>query len=192
MPPKNPSAARIAAARLMYDTPGVTLTSIATRLGMSLAVFAKRREAWGWPARAKLGQWPDVAVAPVAVGDTPGAAGDAPAVSGATVAIAASPDAASLAARLRTIILAELPRVEAALAAAPKNTAEGERRARIVASLVRSLAQAGQLQRDQHDALANEQNPEALDDLHDEFARRLAGLREDGSDAAGAGENSAA
>ena len=190
MPPKTPTAARIAAARLMYDMPGVTLTSIAKRLGVSPDTFKKRREAWGWPARAKAGQWPDVDSAPAAVGETSGAAGGAPATSENAIATAAPRDIASVATRLEAIILAELPRVEAALAAAPKNTAEGERRARILASLVRSLAQAGQLLRDEHDTVADQQNPEALDDLHDEFARRIAGLREDGVDEAGPDKDS--
>ena len=176
MPLNSHAPARIARARAMYDDQAVPLVKIARFLKISPATLAKRRAEWDWPLRpARL----RVGCAALAEGVLDAAAVDSAAARPEPPEPTLPLDAAALAQRLETTLLAQLSQLDAQLAQGKPGTALMERVARILASLVRSLAQVKQVQRGGNDdaASAGADAPENLGDLHDELARRLDGLR---------------
>lgn len=190
MLPASSAAGRIAAARAMYDDPGISLRQIAQFLEISAETLARCRKVWDWPLRqpAKRLQKTERLLGTVLAVPAPRSA-DSMANERELLAWLpepdplapkqATPDPATLATRLEAMVAAQLARLEDELAAKRPRAPQAERLARIIASLVRSLAQIKTLQRSDDAGTPETDTPQALDDLHDELARRLAGLRDD-------------
>ena len=186
MPPKSRASERIAAARALYDDPAVTLVKIAKVLQISPETFAQLRKVWDWPPRAPARR----VAKTVRLLDTPLPPPDSAAVADpgerqellAALHEPAGPlDHAALLAQLDAALTAEIALATQQMKRGRPGTPQTERSARIMASLVRTLAQAKQLQRSGDAGLDEDAGPEALGDLHDELARRLDGLRDSGA-----------
>lgn len=193
MLPTPRAAERIAAARAMYDDRGVTLLEIARFLDISTQTFARCRAAWDWPPRKPtrrvekterlLGvmlQAPPPRSAQ-AIANELELLATLPAVEPETKdlrPVNLPTSTATLAERLEAVVAAQMAQLERHCASKRPSAAEAERNARLLATLVRTLAQLKQSQRSD-----NVDSPEAdtPDALRDELARRLAGLHDDGA-----------
>lgn len=192
MPATVPSQERIAAARALYDDPSVSLEVVQKYLRLGGTTFARCREEWGWPARVRT---PSVRPrrAPLALayfaGDAAAGAGeDGAGKDGAGLAPvtghepAPPQDLNALALRLEAMIAREVLSAEAQMKKARPSAAILDRHTRAIASLTRSLAQIRQLTRSADDATDDTDSPAELDELRNELARRIAGLRNERRD----------
>lgn len=140
-------------AKLLYDAGVEPVDKVRDMLGMSVGQFRAFRLAQGWPMRAS----------PIRRGDT---------------CRAPEPEKKSqrsLIARLEEAVEREFARAETALESGePKNI---EQSARVLASLVRSLAELKRMTRDV--PRGEEEDVSAADASADEPPRRLAELREE-------------
>lgn len=156
-------------AKLLYDAGVTPITEVCAMLGMSESAFRSFREREGWPLR------------PSPIKRKSAAAPPAP----ERRSVAPPPrESRSLIARLEEAVEREFLRAEAALAtcgakAAPKTM---ETSARVLASLVRSLAELKRMNRDAGAARAedgrdrdafDDEPPRQLAELREELARRL-------------------
>jgi hypothetical protein len=165
MPKKNPSPAKIAQAKLLYDA-GAPIPEILALLGMSVAQFRQFREAKRWPLRAsackRKAEAPATAPAPAA-------------------------DPGRLILRLEEAVEHEFARVETALEKHAPKTIEAS--ARTIATLVKALAELKRMRRetdapretasrqDDDADTDNAEPPRELAELRAELARRLERLR---------------
>ncbi|WP_024881616.1 hypothetical protein [Methylosinus sp. LW3] len=150
-------------AKLLYDAGVTPLAEVRAMLGMSERAFHSFRENEGWPMRPSPIKRKSVEEPSMATRRS------AP----------AEKDSGSLIARLEEAVEREFVRAEAALAtcgakAAPKTM---ETSARVLASLVRSLAELKRMNRDA--AVAREEDGRVRDAFDDEPPRQLAELREE-------------
>ncbi|HEY8064662.1 MAG TPA: hypothetical protein VIF40_08020 [Methylosinus sp.] len=153
-------------AKLLYDAGVTPLAELSAMLGMSERAFRRFREREGWtmrpsPIKRKSSE-PPPATAPESAPNEP-----------------PKTESRSLIARLEEAVEREFVRAEAALAtcgakAAPKTM---ETSARVLASLVRSLAELKRMNRDA--SAAREEDGRARDAFDDEPPRELAELREE-------------
>jgi hypothetical protein len=140
-------------AKLLYDAGVEPVAKVREMLGMSEHQFRAFRLEQGWPMRAS----------PIRRGDTSSAREPERKTS-----------SRSLIARLEEAVEREFARAETALeSGGPKSI---EQSARVLASLVRSLAE---LKRMNRDAPRGEEDPSGADASADEPPRRLAELREE-------------
>jgi hypothetical protein len=156
----------IAQAKLLYDAGVTPLAEVRAMLGMTERAFRSFRESEGWPMRPspirRKSAEPTPAMTPESVSSTPPRA-----------------DSRSLIARLEEAVEREFLRAEAMLAtggaeAEPKTI---ETSARVLASLVRSLAELKRMNRDA--GAAREEDGSGKDAFDDEPPRQLAELREE-------------
>lgn len=166
-----PSQQKIAQAKLLYDAGVAPVAEVMALLGMSESRFRSFRETHGWPLRAS----------PIKRRGTKthdGAAERAP--------------SRSLIARLEDAVEREFAQAERALAKRGSKSMEAS--ARVLASLVRSLAELKRMSRDagltasgarEDDERATDERfpdepPRELAELRAELARRLERLRGEG------------
>jgi hypothetical protein len=171
-------------AQLLYEAGVEPVEEIAARLGISRTSFYRLAGKLGWPHRRTFGE----------EGVTLGAAQPAPAAADPTPGAPAEPQKPAILVVPRT--LDELiPRVEAAInrefahaehALAHGEPRNAERYAKVMASLVRSLAELKRVPRgapaehEKHDNGADEPPARDLAELKAELARRLDRLRRAG------------
>ena len=153
-------------AKLLYDAGVTPLAELSAMLGMSERAFRRYREREGWPMRASPIKRKSAAETQAMARES---APDAP----------PKTESRSLIARLEEAVEREFVRAETALAtcgakAAPKTM---ETRARVLASLVRSLAELKRMNRDA--GAAREEDGRGRDASEDEPPRELAELREE-------------
>ncbi len=150
-------------ARNLYDCSDWSNDHIAAKLSISLRTFTRLRKVWGWPPRPPLNR--RRALASIELIEPPSTA-------------------ASLNAQFVSQLRRELETVEKMLTRTPDAlapAAAAERRARTLASLVRSFSDIRRLAHtdlaatDEGDDLAN--FPTTLEELRTELARRLEQLR---------------
>jgi hypothetical protein len=173
--------ARAEEARLLYDA-GAPLKEIEALLAISRSGFYEFRRNEGWPVR-KRGGHPvrkerAVEESDADAGATPN--GNAPAERPAIIITPLSPD--ELIPKIEAAIAREFAHAEHALAhGEPRNA---EKNAKVMASLVRSLAELKRVKRDAQghgtpNDGADEPPARDLDELKAEHARRLERLRGD-------------
>ena len=189
-PHKNaPSKAKIAAAKARYLTSTDTLVAISKSLKMTPESLRRKIITWGWGARPSL---QDRAAQQAVI------TASAPPLSDSAEPPASHRlDHTALATRLEHAIGREINKVEAALHAAgdtPSGALAAERKARVLAQLLRALTALGQIEKmratseakDDTNATAisdtsaqGQENfvPHDIDELRAEIARRLARLR---------------
>ncbi|WP_400766246.1 hypothetical protein [Methylosinus sporium] len=151
-------------AKLLYDAGVTPLAEVRAMLGMSERAFHRFRENEGWPMRPS----------PIKRKSA-----ETPATSEREGAPPTQKDSRSLIARLEEAVEREFVRAEAVLAtcgakAAPKTM---ETSARVLASLVRSLAELKRMNRDV--GATREEGLRVRDVFDDEPPRQLAELREE-------------
>ncbi|WP_159730156.1 hypothetical protein [Methylosinus sp. Ce-a6] len=164
----------VAQAKLLYDAGVTPLAEVRAMLGMNERAFRSFRESEGWrlrpsPIRRKSG-------APALARES---APQEPTEKEPTEKEPIKSDSRGLIARLEEAVEREFLRAEAMLAtggakAAPKTM---ETSARVLASLVRSLAELKRMNRDA--GAAREEDGRGKDAFDDEPPRRLAELREE-------------
>lgn len=166
MAPKSDALSRdiVTQAKLLYDAGVTPLAEVRAMLGMSERAFRSFRESEGWPMRPSPIKRKSAGT---------------PATSQPQSASPTQKDSRSLIARLEEAVEREFVRAETALAtcgakAAPKTM---ETSARVLASLVRSLAELKRMNRDA--AVAREEDGRVRDAFDDEPPRQLAELREE-------------
>jgi len=153
-------------AKLLYDAGVTPLGEVMAMLGMNERAFRSFREREGWPLRPSPIKRKSAEQPPAMARDT-------------TPQEPADRESRSLIARLEEAVEREFVRAEAALAtcgakAAPKTM---ETSARVLASLVRSLAELKRMNRDA--VAAREEDGRGRDAFDDEPPRQLAELREE-------------
>lgn len=150
-------------ARALYDNSDWSNEHIAAKLSISIRTFSRLRKFWGWPPLNKRR-----ALASIELIEPPGSA-------------------ASLNAQFICQLRRELETVEKMLTQTPDAVvpaAAAERRAKTIASLVRSFSDIRRLETTK-EGDANADFPTTLEELRAELARRLDQLR----DARGSGDS---
>ena len=153
-------------ARSLYDNSDWSNEHIAAKLNISVRTFSRLRKFWGWPQRPPLNK--RRALASIELIEPPG-------------------NAASLNARFICQLRRELETVEKMLTQTPDAVvpaAAAERRAKTIASLVRSFSDIRRLEIIK-EGDTNADFPTTLEELRAELARRLDQLR----DARGSGDS---
>lgn len=153
-------------ARALYDNSDWSNEHIAAKLSISIRTFSRLRKFWGWPPRPPLNK--RRALASIELIEPPG-------------------NAASLNAQFICQLRRELETVEKMLTQTPDAVipaAAAERRAKTIASLVRSFSDIRRLETTK-EGDANADFPTTLEELRAELARRLDQLR----DARGSGDS---
>ena len=178
-PPIPITPEQVAKGRRLYEQTSVPVADIAAMMGVSVRTFNARARRWGWPRRkdrVPKNEPPrtaaDVPQAPV----LPSFAAAAPFVPDLSSVPPSSPDAATVAARVQGAVesgLNAVAQIVARLPPSPDSSADAERAARVLASLMRTLQEVARLKLRAAPADKYDRGPADDDEFILALARRM-------------------